>query len=507
MKCSLIIMSRPAVALVALSLVALSLESRLLAEPPDHAEWEMTFSDEFDGNAMDWSRWQSAAKIRNIEGRWPENNVVRDGILHQVTKKENPPRGGSEWSTAHIWTRHFTQQYGYFECRMRYGRFLNNAFWLFRPHGRFPERPHFEIDVNEGHTPREVAMNLHFFYSLEDGGPDVEHAAFPRKWYADEDLDDDFHIYAVEWDAEKIVYYFDGMPIRVLENPICHAPADVRLSTIIRPRQLEQAGVDIETMAGVSMDVDWVRVYRKVADLYKPDLPEMETCEVPTLTRRPKRVPDEGARAVLLTEDFTAKNGEMPRGWKTAEGTPRIIPDVTGAKKKHGEVLELEKNDYVFRMLEQPVAGRVEVEFDLLTPRSRVGTLLFVTLGEFDQSDPAARKFSYYLGDIGPYIHWSKGAINYHARGRWHLMATRKGESWRHVRLVLDLDHHVFDLYRGPDGGNYINTGEFRHPQKAVHGIGLRHRGRSSEAVYVDNLVVRTVENADAERREALPAQ
>ncbi|NQU44659.1 family 16 glycosylhydrolase [bacterium] len=491
MKCSLVLrFLKPALLFPVLALLVVARPAD--AQPPAHAEWQLTFSDEFDGQEMDWSKWESDEKIRNIEGRWPENNVVRGGVLRQLTKKEDPPRGGKEWSTAHIWTRDFTQQYGYFECRMKYGRFLNNAFWVYRPDGRFPEPPHFEIDVNEGHTPREVAMNLHFFYSLEKGGEDNERASFPQQWYAAGDLDQDYHVYAVEWDEAKLVYYFDGKPIYVLKNPNCHAPADVRLSTIIRPWQLEEGDVDIATMDGVSMDVDWVRCYQKVKDLYRPDLPEMKEYKVPTIEKRPSRVSDAGKRTELLCEGFSSKAGGLPEGLETGEGTPRMIADVTGEEEKHGQVLELEQDDYVFEMLEEPVAGRVEVEFDCLTPRSGAATLLFITLGEFDREDPKARKLSFYQGDIGTYIHWSASAINYHARGHWQIMATRRSESWVHVRLLMDLNQHVFDLYRD---GEYINTGEFRNLQKAIHGIGLRYRGKTSEPVYVDNLVVRKIEN------------
>ena len=208
--------------------------------PPPHAEWEMTFHDEFDGDSVDWDLWQSQAAPRGgdkPEGRWPENNVVKDGILYQVTKKEDPPRGGREWSSAHIWTRTFCQKYGYFEARMRYGRYLNNAFWAYRPPGqRFPDPPHFEIDINEGHTPRDVAMTLHF-YVYPEGEKVGDMYSTSKIWKAPMDLDKDFHVYGVEWNEQELIWHFDGKPVRRLKNPNCHAPADVRLSTAYSGRQ------------------------------------------------------------------------------------------------------------------------------------------------------------------------------------------------------------------------------------------------------------------------------
>ena len=142
-----------------------------LAEPPDHAEWEMTFEEQFEGEALDTQVWESQnspSGAARLDGRWPDNNVVEDGVLHQVTRREDPPRGGKDWSSAHIWTREFSQQYGYFEARVRYGRGLNNAFWLWRPSSLF-DRPHFEIDINEGHTPSQIAMTYHQYVYHEDG--------------------------------------------------------------------------------------------------------------------------------------------------------------------------------------------------------------------------------------------------------------------------------------------------------------------------------------------------
>ena len=62
--------------------------TRLADEPwlPGHAEWELTFAEEFEGEGVDWATWESQAGPRGrdrLEGRWPENNVVRDGLRHR----------------------------------------------------------------------------------------------------------------------------------------------------------------------------------------------------------------------------------------------------------------------------------------------------------------------------------------------------------------------------------------------------------------------------------------
>ncbi len=469
-----------------IGLLGAAVPSMLRAAPPAHATWELTFQDEFNGTNVDWTVWESQNDQRgpdHLEGRWPENNIVKDGILHQVAKKENPPRGTRDWSTAHIWTRAFSQRYGYFEARMRYGRYLNNAFWLFRPRGRkFPDPPHFEIDINEGHTPREVAMTLHFFL-LPKGETVADLHSTSKKWDAPMDLDKEFHLYAVEWNEQEIIWYFDGKPVRRLKNPNCHAPADMRLSTVIMPTQLERDGISLDTMNGVSMTVDWVRVYRKKQDLHTPNLPAMEVYHVPKLVERPRQITDTATKKTeLFREDFeSVASGKLPASWEIGSGRPAVAAD---AKRK---MLKLAPGDYAWRMFDAPAKDRLEVEFDYSTPDRQTG-LLLVTLGNFDKTNPDKRRLSYYTGDIGAYIHWMQKFLCFYAEPtKWTPFARRKLDGWNHARFVLDVGKGVFDYY---DATDFKGGGVFRHRQKAAKGIGLRHHG-STGSVYLDNIVVR----------------
>jgi len=145
-------------------------------------------------------------------------------------------------------------------------------------------------------------------------------------------------------------------------------------------------------------------------------------------------------------------------------------------------------------MLDQPVAGRLEVELDTFT-NERENGLLVVTLGAFDKADPKRRATSWHTGDVGAYVHWNRRYLWYYTEAEtWQPFATRKRGAWERVRLVLDVSRGVFDCYGGKDGSEYLGGGLFRHRQKAALGIGLRHRGRGWP-VYVDNLVVRVLED------------
>ena len=60
-------------------------------------------------------------------------------------------------------------------------------------------------------------------------------------------------------------------------------------------------------------------------------------------------------------------------------------------------------------------------------------------------------------------------------------------------RFTFDVTKRVFDYYSGSDGQTFRSGGPFRGTQKAVHGIGFRHRGTSG-TVYVDRVRIGRVE-------------
>lgn len=238
----------------------------LFGQPPAHAHWKLTFSDEFEGNTLDTGKWEvesgsppdSPAYIRS--SRSAENVRVKDGVCRLVTRRE--PHGTKNWTTAHLHTRVFRQKYGYFEARYRYGAApgLNNAFWLLTrdvsgaavsgQSGGASARPKFEIDINEGHYPSQLNMNVHQWVG--------KHWSDAQDWTAPSDLAKDFHVYGLEWNQRQLTWYFDGKVIQQRKNDICHSEVAVIFSTAV----LKWAGEITDALDGASMDIDYVRVYQ-----------------------------------------------------------------------------------------------------------------------------------------------------------------------------------------------------------------------------------------------------
>ena len=225
--------------------------------PLQPEQWELAFSDEFNGDGLDTNVWKSAQGEtwgRLLSARFPENAVVKNGLLQLVTRKEN--RGGKEWTSAMISTKNFRQKYGYWESRYRYAAAtgLNQAFWM-NPFAKDKSKG-FEIDINEGHYPSDVNPTLH-----QNGLPSKSH-----RFVADYDLAADFHIYAVEWNERETVFYFDGQEIHRAPNTTAHLEVPAIYSTAV----LTWGGPVTDAMDGKSMDVDWVRVYRRKSDSVHP---------------------------------------------------------------------------------------------------------------------------------------------------------------------------------------------------------------------------------------------
>lgn len=223
---------------------------------PRHSKWELTFSDEFDGNRINADKWHvynSPMNRKYMIGRYSDNVKVQDGMLKLITRQ--PDHDRQKFTAGFIRSRTFTQKYGYFAVRMRYAGAsgLNNAFWLVTQN--MPPEKSFEIDVNEGHYPDEIVSTLHSWDKLK------RQKSVSAKYYPPGlDLSADFHVYSVEWTSENIVTYFDGKKVLDTVNDKCHDSAYLLLSTAVTLF----SGKISPDLDGSSMDVDWVRSYEAV---------------------------------------------------------------------------------------------------------------------------------------------------------------------------------------------------------------------------------------------------
>ena len=187
-------------------------------EPPEG--YELTWSDEFDGDAIDPANWTydiGGWGWGNGEAQYytdrPKNGRVQNGLL--VIESDFEQFEDNYYTSARLLTRGLQEfQYGYIEARIKVpaGAGTWPAFWMLGANfGRETEDPSDsewpnvgEIDIMEyaGKEPDLVLGTIH--------GPGYAGAAGLTRWNRQEfPIADDFHTFAVDWDENGIRWYFD----------------------------------------------------------------------------------------------------------------------------------------------------------------------------------------------------------------------------------------------------------------------------------------------------------
>lgn len=261
----------------------------------DTTSWKMVFHDEFDGTALDRTKWvtyfpYSSDGSDRCEGcriMGTSNTIFRDdlvtvgdGMLHLGVRAK-----ASDWYSLHkehegstvrsIGDAMFT--YGRFEvrCRIPKGAGLWPAFWGFGGET--------EIDVFEfcGEQTKLMKGALHRW-----GKPRFSSSGKHKA----KDLSADFHTYAVEWERDGISWYLDGELVQYRGRFVdkrgrplaaCDRPAGSNHTAPYFPRSEDGLNIILDLAVsepkgfckgpkkpepwpvGTSFDVDYVRVYQR----------------------------------------------------------------------------------------------------------------------------------------------------------------------------------------------------------------------------------------------------
>ncbi|MEM2878128.1 MAG: family 16 glycosylhydrolase [Candidatus Hadarchaeales archaeon] len=183
----------------------------------DSSNWVLVWSDEFNGNSVDRSKWQfelGGWGWGNNELQYYTNGgnaKVENGLLIITAKKER--MGSCNYTSARLKTQGlFDIQYGRIEARLSVpmGDGLWPAFWMLgRNIGSVGWPKCGEIDIME-HINNETTIygTMHWHYNghVSSGGQVLN--LTPNS----------FHVYAVEWDSSSIKWFQDG--VQYYEVPI-----------------------------------------------------------------------------------------------------------------------------------------------------------------------------------------------------------------------------------------------------------------------------------------------
>ena len=190
-------------------------------------KWENTFNDDFNGTAIDSSKWQTFEEGSGgtISMQYRDNAVVSDGKLNLIVKKENMTFNGKtfQYTQGGICTNgRFNQTYGLFTASMKIPKqpSLNSAFWLL-PGGTYgrtymaydskePTKGLSEIDIVETsyYWNNTYCIGEHFY----DTANSYTHSSKGKSYVGiNKDLSDNYVEYSCAWLESGLYYYADGI--------------------------------------------------------------------------------------------------------------------------------------------------------------------------------------------------------------------------------------------------------------------------------------------------------
>lgn len=234
--------------------------------------YELVWLDEFNGNSLDTNTWNyeigtgSWGWGNNEQQYYTDRNIkVSNGTMKITAKRED--YGGMKYTSSRITTKNKKNfKYGKIEARIKMPKFKGvwPAFWMLGANQDSVGWPKCgEIDIVEAINDENLVYGtLHWFHdpgnNNADSGSSV--AVADRTEY---------HVYGVEWTADKLRWYVDGKVYRTMDVSN-DSFSEVRKEYFVIFNMAiggQWPGYDIdETAFPATMEVDWVRAYKKVEE-------------------------------------------------------------------------------------------------------------------------------------------------------------------------------------------------------------------------------------------------
>jgi beta-glucanase (GH16 family) len=240
-------------------------------------DWKLVWSDEFNYEGLpDESKWSyETGFIRNREKQYytearPENARVEDGSLIIESRKEKYEEGDYTSASLHTW-RKAEWLYGRIEVRAKLptGRGMWPAIWMLginRRQAGWPACGEIDIMENVGFDPDTICANIH-----TKAYNHVKRTNKGSKITAEKPYEQ-YHVYAIEWSAEKLDFFLDDQKYFTFENEGTGSdvwpydqPHYLILNAAIGGSWGGQKGID-DSIFPQKYFIDYVRIFKKTAD-------------------------------------------------------------------------------------------------------------------------------------------------------------------------------------------------------------------------------------------------
>ena len=242
-------------------------------------EWELYWSDEFDGDTLDTSKWNIEYGTNGLIVKKADNIKIEDGNC-VITVRRDDSKPGYSYSSGYVTTANkFSFCFGRLEFRAKLptGQGVWPALWTMGDNyltigddsKAWPLCG--EIDVMElvgSSDPSNPYPNKTVMGTLHWGPNRDNHEQSHTKKLVFDSLSEKYHIYAIEWDDKEIVWYVDDQAyMRVkLDDPDMGTAFLQKHWIIMNINLNEWSGfpvTDETTPLPQSMYVDYVRVYKE----------------------------------------------------------------------------------------------------------------------------------------------------------------------------------------------------------------------------------------------------
>lgn len=242
--------------------------------------WTLNWSDEFDSDTLNAENWnfqvEEAGRFNEEWQRYTNSNhnaYIEDGVLVIKAIHESDEHGMDQYSSARLHTANKQAwKYGKISARIKLpqGKGIWPAFWMLGANiiengGDTPWPQSGEIDILELYGSKDNAVveaNIHYADASNSHAMlEAIHFKLENGIFAD-----DFHVFELEWDEEKITWLVDGQQfastsITEEERAEFHKEFFILLNLAVGGTY---AGYpDTTTVFPQHMYIDWVRVYKK----------------------------------------------------------------------------------------------------------------------------------------------------------------------------------------------------------------------------------------------------
>ena len=236
----------------------------------------LVWSDEFDGNALDESKWEAMIGDGSAYGLWrwgnnedqyykKENAIVEDGVLKVKAMKESI--AGYDYTSARLRSLNSGDfKYGRIEASIKMADTpgLWHAFWMLpsNPTESWPISGEIDIMEYVGNKSDQLLNTIHFADRFGTHDQIGESTPFVNDY--------GFHQYAVEWNENEITWFIDSVEtysvLRSNDRISNTWPFDAEFHLLLNTAIGGNLGGSFDPnglLAPKYMEVDYVRVYQQ----------------------------------------------------------------------------------------------------------------------------------------------------------------------------------------------------------------------------------------------------